>query len=868
MGDTSARHPYIKLRMSLTRSKFKIEYNFFRSRVAQRIFFLFVLCALFPLSALTYFSFSQVTKQLNQQANQRLHQANKTAGMAIIERLLFLEADLKIISANLKVRPPDVLESVVHEFHELLQDRFKGFVLVTGSDRTVVSLESISILPQLSKDEQQHVTMGASLLVARPKPDGFADIFIVRALDPAQPPQKILFGEINAEYLWGGKDFLLPMTELFAIDESEQVLFSSFQGNIPLPELKKTKNSAFGYFEWTYGDDKYLATYRTLFMTPQFATNWILIHSQSRADILEPLDNFKKFFSLVILLSFWTVLLLSLIQIRRSLVPIEMLREATQKIAVKDFGSRLQINSNDEFEQLGKTFNDMAENLENHLKTMATINRIGMALSDEKDIDRLLETILLGAKSIINADGAALYIITKDQQLKLSVMHIESLDFTAGEMSKASIPLYDKMGNPNTMMVIAYSALNRVTINIWDIYTQKGIEFLSHNGFNKKITTDVDDFDFSDFKEYDASVGYKTRSILVVPMLDRMHTVVGVLQLMNSINRKTGETTEFSSDQVETAYSLASQAAIAIENAKNYEKIQRKNIAFERFVPIEFLHRLGKSEIEDITLGDVSREELSILFSDIRSFTSLSETMTPDENFRFLNSYLKHIGPIIAGNGGFIDKYIGDAIMALFSGNKIGVADDAVAAAVGMIEQLKDYNKHRQKSGYRPITIGIGIHTGPLMLGTIGFEKRMENTVIGDTVNLASRVEELTKEYGTPIIITAITYQQLVSSTQFLVRQLDTVQIKGKTRVSTIYEIFNNDPDPIKELKLKTLDTYHESINLYREGKWHDALQLFTELQTHLDADKVIEIYVERCRSLLDNPPDELWDGVTKLDEK
>ncbi len=354
----------------------------------------------------------------------------------------------------------------------------------------------------------------------------------------------------------------------------------------------------------------------------------------------------------------------------------------------------------------------------------------------------------------------------------------------------------------------------------------------------------------------------EVHSLLCVP-LKVQEKILGVVNVSNKLSDQM-----FTAGDEKLLMTLASQAAVCIENAQNYEKIQRKNIAFKRFVPTEFLHCLGKEEVEDINLGEVSKEELSVLFSDIRSFTSLSETMTPEENFRFLNNYLRYIGPMIESNGGFIDKYIGDAIMALFSGSNAGVADDAVAAAVGMIEKLSEYNQHRHNAGYRPIAIGIGIHTGPLMLGTIGFETRMESTVIGDTVNLASRMEGLTKQYGISIGITETTFQKLFHPASYLIREIDTVQVKGKEHAITVYEVFNGNHDRVREQKIHTLDRYHEALSLYKERKWHDALQLFIELQTHLEADNVIEIYLERCRSFLDHPPDESWNGITRLHKK
>jgi two-component system sensor histidine kinase ChiS len=194
-------------------------------------------------------------------------------------------------------------------------------------------------------------------------------------------------------------------------------------------------------------------------------------------------------------------------------------------------------------------------------------------------------------------------------------------------------------------------------------------------------------------------------------------------------------------------------------------------------VPREFLKFLEKESIIDVQLGDQVQREMTILFSDIRSFTTLSESMTPKQNFDFLNAYLKRVSPVIRNNSGFIDKYIGDAIMALFP----EVPDDALRAAVDMQKQVYDYNLKRQKSGHLPIAIGIGIHTGNIMLGMIGEEQRLEGTVISDAVNLAARLESLTKVYGASILISGQTLSKLDNATDYNCRFIDKVQVKGKT---------------------------------------------------------------------------------------
>ncbi|AOP34924.1 adenylate cyclase [Leptospira tipperaryensis] len=226
-----------------------------------------------------------------------------------------------------------------------------------------------------------------------------------------------------------------------------------------------------------------------------------------------------------------------------------------------------------------------------------------------------------------------------------------------------------------------------------------------------------------------------------------------------------------------------SSAFVSIENLS--ADLTRTNQSYSRFVPLEFLKFLGKKNITEIELGDQTQREMTILFSDIRSFTQLSERMTPKDNFDFLNSYMGRMGPIIRKHGGFVDKYLGDGIMALFPDSP----DDAVEAAKEMKSALEEHNQSRLERNYDPIRIGIGIHTGVLMLGTIGEEARMDGTVISDAVNLASRIEGLTKEYGVDILLSDESYQKIRNRKKYIFQELGKVSVKGKQNSVGVYEV-------------------------------------------------------------------------------
>ena len=263
--------------------------------------------------------------------------------------------------------------------------------------------------------------------------------------------------------------------------------------------------------------------------------------------------------------------------------------------------------------------------------------------------------------------------------------------------------------------------------------------------------------------------------------------------------------------------------------------------AYGRFVPHEFLHFLGYESILEVKLGDQVQKEMSVLFSDIRDFTSLSETMTPAENFQFINAYLSRMEPAITQNFGFIDKYIGDAIMALFDGS----ADDAVKAGIAMLKELYEYNISRNRPDCPPLQIGIGINTGSLMLGTVGGQSRMDSTVISDAVNLASRVENLTKEYGVSMLITHNTFIEL--NDIYDLRLIDRVTVKGKSQMVTVYEVFAADPPELRQKKLETKTLFEQALVLYNSDRCVEATRFFSGCLQINPTDNVAQIYMQRC---------------------
>ncbi|MDY7006468.1 MAG: AAA family ATPase [Cyanobacteriota bacterium] len=321
------------------------------------------------------------------------------------------------------------------------------------------------------------------------------------------------------------------------------------------------------------------------------------------------------------------------------------------------------------------------------------------------------------------------------------------------------------------------------------------------------------------------------QSIACIPLINQGQ-LQGIIYLENNLT-----TGVFTRTRMALLRTLAAQAAISLENARFYD-------ACKRFVPDQFLSFLDKKSIVDVELGDQVERKMTVLFSDIRDFTTISEQMTPAENFAFINEYLGYMEPQIKDHGGFIDKYIGDAIMALFPNS----ADEAVKGAIAMLEELKKYNSYRQQKNLKPIRIGIGLHTGNLILGTVGGFGRMDGTAIGDAVNLSSRVEGLTKNYRVSLLITHQTLAHIDNPLEYDLRFIDKVKAKGKAKAVGLFEVFSADPPELKETKMFTKEKFETAVMLYHRGSFEQAANLFQECLEYHSGDRAARGYLERCQ--------------------
>jgi adenylate cyclase len=288
------------------------------------------------------------------------------------------------------------------------------------------------------------------------------------------------------------------------------------------------------------------------------------------------------------------------------------------------------------------------------------------------------------------------------------------------------------------------------------------------------------------------------------------------------------------------------------------------NRVYERFVPREFIELLEKKSILEIRLGDQVNQKMTVMFADIRGWTTLLEKMTPKEAFRFINAYLRRVSPVIKECHGFIDQYYGDGVMALFP----GTPDDAVRAAVSMQGALAEYNRERMQEGFAPISIGIGLHLATLMLGIIGSEDRMQGAVVADAVNLAARIEGLNKMYGSLLSLSDETLFATKEPDRYRHRFIDKVRVKGREDPVTIYEVFEGAPEEIAALKQETKPAFESGIQLYYGKKFAEASVHFNHVLEKNPSDLAARIYLKRCANYMVNGAPQDWTGVETLFEK
>jgi adenylate cyclase len=290
------------------------------------------------------------------------------------------------------------------------------------------------------------------------------------------------------------------------------------------------------------------------------------------------------------------------------------------------------------------------------------------------------------------------------------------------------------------------------------------------------------------------------------------------------------------------------------------ERLKTKRM-FSQYLSPSVLSEVMESKALTAEIG--ATKELTVLFSDIRGFTSISESLESRKVVEMLNYYLHEMVELVFKYNGTLDKFIGDAVMA-FWGAPIEVknhARQAISCALEMIKKLDEVNSHFRLNNFPDINIGIGLNTGPVIVGNIGSTKRLDYTVIGDNVNLASRIEGLTKKYGCPILISESAHNML--DDQFICRTIDRVQVKGKTEPATLYEPLTNPETHLEKRRLaeRVAQLTDTGFHAYLKKDWEAAENAYQQVLLIDNSDSIADIFIKRVQEFKSQAPPEAWDG-------
>jgi len=394
----------------------KIEQTFLQSKVAQRIFFLFFACALIPITALALISFVSVNNELRDQIKERLHQTSKNTAQEIRQRLILINDELKTAASNLATSPSSTPYYAAHGSGTDLP-RIKNLMLISEKGETGLLYGDITDAPEISSEMSKQIfSKDMSLILIRPLAADQSRIFMAVPVDPEHKSRDLLLAEIRPDFVWfmGDADTLPRNTHLCVLDRSNRALRSTLLPPISLPEeaLALISKEHAGQFEWTHREKKYMTSFYILSLSSWYiADDLKLLLSEAKAVVLGPFKKWISLFFLVALASLWLVLFLSVIQIRRSMVPLEKLKEGTQRIARREFDSRVKVNSHDEFEEVAESFNTMAGQLGKQFKALEAMGEIDRDILSVLDTEKIVNTVVTRIRDVFPCKSMSITVV-------------------------------------------------------------------------------------------------------------------------------------------------------------------------------------------------------------------------------------------------------------------------------------------------------------------------------------------------------------------------------------------------------------------------------------------------------------------------
>jgi putative nucleotidyltransferase with HDIG domain len=413
-----------------------MERTFLYGKLARRVFWLFVLCALLPLGVFSIVVVLNVSAQLGEQNRRLLRQTSRESTMSIFEHLNFLDADMKLIATNLETGAQLAPKSAGPQLPPKLAEHFTGLEILTQDGGRRLVFGKIDIV-HFSAEENVFLHSGRSVVSTRECPTPTPCIFLSQELAGEGAIQGILVGQVDASRLWGAEN-LPPLIDICVLDDQGRPLFCPQADSSKFP--LKVANTFSGQFEWRKNGDEYLSDYWSVPLKSQFfISHWTVIASEARSNVLAPLTHFKKIFLLTVLLAFWVVLLLSLIQIRRNMVPLIRLQEGTRRLTRGELGARVTVPGTDEFAELASSFNFMAARIEKQVTSLKTINEIDRAILSSWNMERILDALIERLPDLLKSDCVGITLLNDGSTLD-AVTYVGAAD-AVGEKQVQAVTL-------------------------------------------------------------------------------------------------------------------------------------------------------------------------------------------------------------------------------------------------------------------------------------------------------------------------------------------------------------------------------------------------------------------------------------------
>ncbi len=612
---------------------------------------------------------------------------------------------------------------------------------------------------------------------------------------------------------------------------------------------------------------------------------------------------------------------------------VNRLAESMRAVESGDYDQRLPVSGNDVWTSLYRGFNLMTEGLRDESRIL----KVAQDLSNELQIDALLQRIMRATTELLDADRSTLFVYDRErdelwsrvaqglgtQEIRFPAnLGLAGSVFTSGEMVNVSDPYAHPKFNPEmdrktgykTESILCMPIVNKAgeKIGVTQVLNKRGGAFSKRDearlrGLTSQIAVSLENArlfeDVLNIKNYNESI-LKSSSNGLITLDKRLRVVTAneaavalfgigkeavigrsAQELFGDSNAWVTESilkversaeTEISMDaSLDLGSKTASVNLTAVPLIDVAEEhigtlLMIEDITQEKRVRTTMARYMSQEVVEQLLEGGEGRlmgetQRVTILFADVRDFTTMSEALGARETVSVLNEYFEVMVDIIFRYEGILDKYIGDAIMALFGAPFEGErdAENALQTANQMLVALRELNQRYVAEGRHALTIGIGIGTGEVAAGSIGSSKRMEYTVIGDSVNLAARLESANKFYGTSLLLSQQTVEDLKD--EHLLREIDLLRVKGKQRPVSVYEGLGHHNEASFPNMAETLAAFQAGLRLYRAKDWKRAMERFEAALRANPRDKPSQIYLERCRHHSANPPQADWDGVWEM---